>query len=72
MARLLLLLGVVAAVVFAVVAATGHPQAGPPVGPSPPPGPPVSEAERILEERFARGEIDADALARGRQALRNR
>jgi len=34
--------------------------------------PPHSEAERILEERFARGEIDAEALASGREALRRR
>lgn len=31
----------------------------------------MSAAERVLEMRFARGEIDADQLARGKQALRH-
>jgi putative membrane protein len=30
-----------------------------------------SAAERVLEMRFARGEIDAEQLAQGKQALRH-
>ena len=73
---LLGLLALAAVVVFVVMAASGGtgpvPTGGPQVGAVPGPSGPVSEAERILEERFARGEIDAEALARGREALRGR
>jgi uncharacterized membrane protein len=31
----------------------------------------ASAAERVLEMRFARGEIDAEQLAQGKQALRH-
>jgi uncharacterized membrane protein len=31
----------------------------------------LSAAERVLEMRFARGEIDAEQLAQGKQALRH-
>ena len=72
------LLGLVvllAIVVFAFVSITGATRTVPPVavpGPGYRPAAPPSEAERILEERFARGEIDAEALAKGREALRAR
>jgi putative membrane protein len=53
---------VVAAIVFAVRATHNAP-----TGPAAPPGP---DALRILDERFARGEIEADEYQRRRDLLR--
>jgi putative membrane protein len=41
-----------------------------PPGPPPPPAHGGDPAMRILEERFARGEIDADEFTRRRDTLR--
>ncbi len=66
----LLLLGCAIALLFAIATRTGRPRE---TAHQDAPGAPVtSEAERELEMRFARGEIDADALIRGRAALRDR
>jgi putative membrane protein len=69
MLGVVILLAVAVALLFAVV---GRSQRGAPSHPGRTSWgyPPSTEAERELEMRFARGEIDADALARGRAALR--
>ncbi len=53
---------VVTAIVYAV-RATRH-------GPTGPVAPTTSDARRILDERFARGEIDAEEYQRRRELLR--
>jgi hypothetical protein len=74
----LLLLAVAIALLFTVATRPGRtgattPQepAGTTAGPTAGPAQVKSDAERELEMRFARGEIDADALIRGRAALRD-
>ena len=42
----------------------------PPAAPGPPVVPPAAEAHRILDERFARGEIDDEEYRRRRDLLR--
>ena len=59
----LLLLALAVALLFAIVV-RGRASSGPSGYDT------ATDAERELEMRFARGEIDADALARGRAALR--
>lgn len=70
----LLLFVVAIALLLTVATRTGRtgattPQGAP--GTTAGPAPVKSDAERELEMRFARGEIDADALIRGRAALRD-
>ncbi len=66
---------VIGGIVLIVRWAVGNrtPQGGPPV-PPPAPGPaappPVPDAHRILDERFARGEIDDEEYRRRRDLLR--
>jgi putative membrane protein len=72
----LLVLGFWAVVVFGAILAfralshpsAGHQQSAPP---SPPPSP-TADAERLLAERFARGEIDVDEYTLRRDLLRSR
>ncbi len=75
---LALLIVFVAVVVWAVLYLTrswdhAHHAASGPGAPSAGPAPtgPSSEALRILDERFARGEIDAEEYTRRRDLLRN-
>lgn len=65
---MLLFWGAVAAVVILLIRG-GRPGAGGAYGP---PHPPNSDPERILNERFARGEIDANELNERRAVLRNK
>ena len=74
----LLMLGFWSVVVFGVIAVIrslqDNPQGRPQSGPVPPPTPPAaqpSDAERLLAERFARGEIDADEFTARRDLLRS-
>jgi putative membrane protein len=46
------------------------PQAGPGAPPPPSPAPAGTDAHRILDERFARGEIDEEEYRRRRDVLR--
>ncbi len=57
-----------AAVVFAVAAFARSQHPGPPAAG----GPSGDQAMRILDERLARGEIDADEYAQRRDLLRTR
>ncbi len=75
----LLMLGFWSVVVFGVIAvirslqdnpqARSHPSQSPP--PTPPTAAPTSDAERLLAERFARGEIDAEEYTARRDLLRS-
>jgi len=58
--------GLVAAVVVYVVRNVGHRPSGPAASAGP------DEALRILDERFARGEIDGDEYNQRRELLRSR
>ncbi|MEO5779445.1 MULTISPECIES: SHOCT domain-containing protein [Arthrobacter] len=65
---MLLFWGAVAAVVILLIRG-GRPGMGGSYGP---PHPPYSDPEQILNERFARGEIDANELNERRSVLRNK
>ena len=73
----LLMLGFWSVVVFGVIAVIrslqdnpqGRPSQAPP--PTPPTAPPPNDAERLLAERFARGEIDAEEFTARRDLLRS-
>jgi putative membrane protein len=70
---ILFVLVVIAAVAWVATAMSrqrghGHPHGVMHVGPSG--GPQSSEALRILDERFARGEIDADEFTKRRELLK--
>ena len=58
-----------AAVIGVIVALMRRPAVHGPA-PGPPPSAPHDDAERILAERFARGEIDQDEYVRRRDTLR--
>ncbi len=60
--------GLVAAVVIAIFRSPTHRGEGPP----PPPAKAEDDAMAILDQRFARGEIDADEYTRRRDLLRTR
>jgi len=64
---MLIFFALIAAVVIALVRTSGH-------GPGVPPGPERSgdEALRLLDERFARGDIDAEEYTKRRDLLRSR
>ncbi len=47
-----------------------HEQVPPPPGPPPAAPAPPDQAQRLLDERFARGEIDEDEYRRRREVLR--
>jgi putative membrane protein len=71
----LLMLGFWSVVVFGVIAVIRSLQDNPrdrsyPSRP-PPTAPPESDAERLLAERFARGEIDAEEFTARRDLLRS-
>ena len=68
---LLFVLAVVALVVWAIVTLTRKwgTHARPAV--ASPAGPPATTAQQILDERFARGEIDAEEFTRRRALLRS-
>lgn len=61
--------GVIAAVVVYAVRSSGNRSEQHPL-PSPPA--PGDQAQRILDERFARGEIDAEEYSQRRDLLRSR
>jgi putative membrane protein len=68
----LLVLGFWSVVVFGGILAfraLSHPSAG---HQAPAPPPPTVDAERLLAERFARGEIDVDEYTLRRDLLRSR
>jgi len=67
-----LLLGVAAAAVVALVMILRDRSArsAVPLG-APAPAPPLTEASRILDERYARGEIDDEEYQRRRAVLRS-
>ena len=60
--------GTIAALVVYVVRSTGHRTDTPPQSGTPAP----DDALRVLDERFARGDIDADDYTRRRDLLRSR
>jgi len=72
-AGIFLLLIVIAVVIGAVVIARtfAHRPAHAVVAPPPPPAPASDGPLRILEERFARGEIDEEEFRRRRDVLRS-
>lgn len=60
------------AAVWVVVTLVRNPTRQPPTTPAPPTaGPPPPDAAAILDERFARGEIDADEYTHRRELLRS-
>ena len=75
----LLMLGFWSVVVFGVIAvirslqdnSPGRRQGDPVPPPTAPPTTQTSEAERLLAERFARGEIDAEEYTQRRDLLRS-
>lgn len=75
-----LVLAGLALLVYVAIRLTGHggrdTSARPPVAPppvdAPPPGPAVSSARRILEERYARGEIDTEEFTERLRTLEGR
>ncbi|HZT64198.1 MAG TPA: SHOCT domain-containing protein [Acidimicrobiales bacterium] len=63
--------GLIAAVVFAVIRSAGHSPGPTHANGPPPPGPGGDQARRILDERFARGDIDAEEYRSRRELLRS-
>jgi putative membrane protein len=63
---------IVVGVIFLVRGLSGrndHSQVGQPQGPPPPAGPALKSALQVLEERYARGEIDREEFVQRKQDL---
>jgi putative membrane protein len=69
----ILMLAVLALIVVGIVllvrGLTGHEHAQPGPSPGPPPGPVAKTAIQVLEERYARGEIDREEFVRRKHDL---
>ena len=68
--RTLFILALIALAIVLIVRAARHHRHGPMDRPEAPPSPAVESALKILNERYARGEIDEEAYRKMKEELR--